>query len=174
MHNFFFSLVATNLEYRGGERQRKRESRRSWARDNKQRRRFLLEELHENFVAAVTKWEMLMVTNARWKWGQWKKEVNLNTNDISFKKRVTKTFLEVSRCRGAKQWQRMYKKKCAARAKLLFLLISPIVFFFTVLRRCLPAYSITRFYIWFEQAINIIESFAFRPWLNLYIIYIYH
>ena len=26
---------------------------------------FLLEELHENFVAAVTKWEMLMVTNAR-------------------------------------------------------------------------------------------------------------
>ena len=26
---------------------------------------FLLEEQHENFVAAVTKWEMLMVTNAR-------------------------------------------------------------------------------------------------------------
>ena len=29
---------------------------------------FLLEEQHENFVAAVTKWEMLAATNARWKW----------------------------------------------------------------------------------------------------------
>ena len=26
---------------------------------------FLLEEQHENFVATVTKWEMLAVTNAR-------------------------------------------------------------------------------------------------------------
>ena len=26
---------------------------------------FLLEEQHENFVAAVTKWEMLVATNAR-------------------------------------------------------------------------------------------------------------
>ena len=26
---------------------------------------FLLEEQHENFVAAVTKWEMLAATNAR-------------------------------------------------------------------------------------------------------------
>ena len=42
--------------------------------------------------------------------GSEKKEVNLNTNDISSIKRVTKTFLEVSRCSGAKQWQRMYKK----------------------------------------------------------------
>ena len=31
----------------------------------KQRRRFLLEEQHENFVATVTKWEMLVATNAR-------------------------------------------------------------------------------------------------------------
>ena len=29
---------------------------------------FLLEEQHENFVAAVTKWDMLAATNARWKW----------------------------------------------------------------------------------------------------------
>ena len=36
-----------------------------------------------------------------------------------------KTFLEVSRCSGAKNVQ----KECAARAKLLFLLISPIVVF---------------------------------------------
>ena len=42
---------------------------------------------------------------------------------------VTKKFLEVSRCSGAKQWQKMYKKKRAVRAKLLFLLIRPIVIF---------------------------------------------
>ena len=49
----------------------------------------------------------------------WKK-VNKNTYDISSMKHVTKTFLEVSRCSGAKQWQRNVQQKCAARAKLLF------------------------------------------------------
>ena len=60
--------MSTNLEYRARERQRKRESGRQYseaqrekerqgfrARDKKQRRHFLLEEQHENFVAAVTK-----------------------------------------------------------------------------------------------------------------------
>ena len=36
------------------------------------------------------------------------------------KKRVTKKFLEVSRCSRAKQRQRNVQKKCAARAKLFF------------------------------------------------------
>ena len=70
--------MSTNLEYRTGERQRKRESRRqaseaqrekgrkrSTARDKKKRRHFFVEEQHENFVAAVTKWEMLAATKAR-------------------------------------------------------------------------------------------------------------
>ena len=39
-----------------------------------------------------------------------KKKLNENTYDISSIKCVTKTFLEVSRCRGAKQRHRMYKK----------------------------------------------------------------
>ena len=60
--------MSTNLEYRGGEIQRKRESRRqgseaqrekgrqrSGGRGKKQRRHFLMEEQHENFVAALTK-----------------------------------------------------------------------------------------------------------------------
>ena len=34
--------------------------------------------------------------------------------------RVTAKFLEVSRCRLAKRWQRNVQKKCAARAKLFF------------------------------------------------------
>ena len=70
--------MSTNLEYRARERQRKRESRRqaseaqrekgrqrSRARDKKQRRHFLVEEQYENFVAAVTKWEIIAATNAR-------------------------------------------------------------------------------------------------------------
>ena len=70
--------MSKNLEYRERERQRKRESRRqaSEAQREKEQQRargrekskgdiFLLEEQHENFVAAVTKWEMLAATNAR-------------------------------------------------------------------------------------------------------------
>ena len=71
--------MPTNLEYRAGERQRKRESRRqsSEAQREKERQQglereiknkgdiFLLEDQHENFVAAVTKWEILAATNAR-------------------------------------------------------------------------------------------------------------
>ena len=50
---------------------------------------------------------------------QWKK-VNKNTYDIFSLKRVTRKFLEVSRCSRAKQRQRNVQKRCAARAKLLF------------------------------------------------------
>ena len=95
---------------------------------------------------------------------QWKK-VNGNTYDISSLKRVTKKFLEVSRCSRAKQRERNVPEKCAARARLL-LLIRPIVVFYRFpALNAFAAYSIsiTRFYILFEQAINIIESFAFSP-----------
>ena len=51
-----------------------------------------------------------------------KKRVNKNTYNISFIKRVTWKFLEVSRCSRAKKngkdWN--VQKKCAARAKLFF------------------------------------------------------
>ena len=69
---------------------------------------FLLEEQKENFEAAVTKWEMLAATNSRWKWAAVEKKVNENEYDISSKisKRVTKTFLEFSRCSRAEQRQR--------------------------------------------------------------------
>ena len=81
--------------------------------------------------------------------------MNENTYDISSKKRVTKN----SRCSRAKQRQ---KKKCAARAKLLFLLIRTIVVFYR--SQALPSpLSITRFYILFELTLNIIEIFAFSP-----------
>ena len=70
--------MSTNLEYRERERQRIRESRRQTreaqrekerqrtrARDKKQRRHFLLEEQHENFVVPVRKWEMLVATKVK-------------------------------------------------------------------------------------------------------------
>ena len=86
--------------------------------------------------------------------------MNANTYDISSIKSVTRKFLEVSRCSRAKQRQRNVQKKCAARAKLFFFLIRPIVVFHR--SPALPSpLSITRFYIFFEQTItNIIESSA--------------
>ena len=48
------------------------------------------------------------------------KKVNKDRYDLSSKKRVTKKFLEVSRCSRPNQRQRNVQKKCAARAKLLF------------------------------------------------------
>ena len=52
-------------------------------------------------------------------------------------------------------------KKCAARAKLLFLLIGPIAVF---LPFSLPSpLRIIRFHILFEQTIKIMENFAFSP-----------
>ena len=90
------------------------------------------------------------------------RNVNENTYDISPIKRVTKKFLEVSRCSRAKERQRNVQKKSAARAELLFLLIGSIVVFHR--SPALPSpLSITQFYILFEQTINIIESSAFSP-----------
>ena len=84
------------------------------------------------------------------------KKVNENSYDISSIKRVTKKFLEVVRCSRTKQRQRNVQKKCAARAKLLFLLIRPIAVFHRSPELPSPLSL-------FEQTakINIIESFAF-------------
>ena len=72
---------------------------------------YLLGEQHENFVVAVTKWEMLAATNAKWKWTAVKKKGGENTYDIFPIKRVTNKFLEVSReCSRANNGKEMYKK----------------------------------------------------------------
>ena len=79
---------------------------------------------------------------------QWKTVIG-NTYDISSVKRVTKKFLEVSRCSRAKQRQRNVQKKCAVRAKL-FLLIRPIIVFhwFSGVA-CLPRLAVHDFIIYF-------------------------
>ena len=76
-----------------------------------------------------------MLAATRVKMSDSEKRVNKNTSDIPSIKCVTRKFLEVSPNSRAKQRQRNVQKKCAARAKLLFLLIRPIVFFYR--SRCL-------------------------------------
>ena len=110
--------MSTNLEYRARERQQASEAQRE--KKNKGDL-FLLEEQHENFVAAVAKWEMLAATNARWKWAAVKKSEREHIlYYISTKKRVTKKFLEISRCSCAKQWQRKVQKKVCCTCKVAF------------------------------------------------------
>ena len=82
---------------------------------------------------------------------QWKK-VNENTYDISSQKRVTKTFLDVSRCSRAKQRQGNVQKRVPHVQSCFFAnyCFSPFL---------LPSpLSITRFYILFEQTFNIMRA----------------
>ena len=67
-------------------------------------RSYLLEEQHENFLAAVRKWEILAATKV--KMSEWKKVNNNIRYDSSSIKRVTRKFLGVSRRGRAKQRQR--------------------------------------------------------------------
>ena len=86
---------------------------------------------------------MLAANNVKMS-GSEKKKVNKNTYDISFIKRVTRKFLEFPVEVVQDNGKEMYKKPNVVYSP--FSLPSPL--------------SITRFYILFEQTINIIESFA--------------
>ena len=68
----------------------------------------MLEEQQKHFVAAVRKLQMLAAIKV--KMSNSEKKVNKNTYDISSIKRVTRKFLEVSRCSRAKQRQRNVQK----------------------------------------------------------------
>ena len=65
----------------------------------------MLEEQHENFVAAVRKWEMLAATKVKMSVSE--KKVNQNTYDISSSKRVTRKFHVVAVQNNGKE---MYQK----------------------------------------------------------------
>ena len=102
---------------------------------------------------------MLVATKVKMGGAAVKKKINKNTYDISSLKRVTKKFLESKSkclfCKGqcspssAEITTKRNKKKCAARAKLFFVLIRPTAFFcyFCCRRRLV---SITRFHILFQ------------------------
>ena len=126
-------------------------------------RSYLLEEQHEIFLAAVRKWEILAATKL--KMSEWK-NVNNNRYDISSIERVTiESFWKFHVVVVQNSGKEMYKKSVLHVQSFSFLffvlLIRPIVVFSPF---SLPSpLSITRFYILFEQTINIIESFAFSP-----------
>ena len=134
-------------------------------------RSYLLEEQHEIFLAAVRKWEILAATKL--KMSEWK-NVNNNRYDISSIERVTiESFWKFHVVVVQNSGKEMYKKSVLHVQSFSFLffvlLIRPIVVFSPF---SLPSpLSITRFYILFEQTINIIESFAFSPGLNYILIY---
>ena len=76
-------------------------------------------------------------------------------------KRVNRKLKVVLRLSRAKQRQGNVQKN-VLHVQSRFLLIRSIVVFYR--SRCLqPVFSITRFYIFFEEFINIKESFAFSP-----------
>ena len=80
-----------------------------------------------------------------------RKKVNRTTYNISSIKCVTRKFLEVSRCRLAKQRQRNVPKKVCCPCKVVFFFaIRPTVFFFWLFSLPSPL-SITRFYICFRK-----------------------
>ena len=108
--------MSTNLEYRERERQRKRENsgtgqRRSTRKGASARAREREKKLGDTFCwgnnMKFCSDGMLAATRVTENERQWKKKANKNTSDISSIKRVTRKFLEVSRCSRAKQRQRM-------------------------------------------------------------------
>ena len=155
--------MSTNLEYRAGERQkaqREKGRQRSRARDKKQRRHFFVGRTTWKFCSGGDK-----MRNASGH--QCKVKMSGSEKKSERKKRVTKKFLEVSRCSRAKQRQRNVQKKVCCTSKVAFLLIIPIVVFHR--SPALPSpLRITRFYIFCLDKLNIFESFAFNPgWIYI-------
>ena len=92
---------------------------------------YRLEETHENVIVAVSKGEMLAATKVKM-FGIEKKQKWTGTRayNIPSIKRVTRKFLEVSRCSRAKQRQRNVQKSLLGTCKLAFLQIRPPVVVF--------------------------------------------
>ena len=77
---------------------------------------YFLEEQRENFLATVRKREILAATKEKMS----EKKVNNNRYDSSSIKRLTRKFLEVSRCGRAKKRQRNVQKKVCCTCKVVF------------------------------------------------------
>ena len=135
----------------------------------------LIEEKHENFIAAVKKRDKVAATKVKMSGSvkqKKKKNVNRNTYNISSIKRVTRTFYIVvvqnngnereTFCRWSKVKCRESRgkfrrtKKVSCTCKVVF------HYFFGLFSLPLPL-SIIRFYLLFEKTIDIKESFAFSP-----------
>ena len=134
-HLLFYSSVGGQqcLKLRKTDSLRRRESRlqasetqwekgwqRSRARDKKQRRHFFVGRTTWKFCSGGDKMRNASGHQCKVKMSGSEKKVNENTYDISSIKRVTKKFLEVSRCSCAKQRQRNVQKKMSCTFKVAF------------------------------------------------------
>ena len=107
--------MSTNLEYRARERQTKKKL---GGRPAKLKEKRGDRDLEREIKNKGDKVRNASGHQCKVKMSGSEKKVNKKTYDISFIRRVTKKFLEVSRCSRAKQPQRNVQQKCAARAKL--------------------------------------------------------
>ena len=125
--------MSTNLEYRARERQIKRESGRQAreaqrekgrqgfrARDTKQRRHIFVGITTRKFCSGGDKMRNASGHQCKVKMSGSEKKVNENTYDISAIKRVTKKFLEVSRCSRRKTTAKKCTKKVFCTCKVAF------------------------------------------------------
>ena len=127
--------MSTNLEYRARE-SRPQASEAQWQKGRQRSRARFLKKIKKTFLffPGRTTWTFCSsddkMRNAsghqcKVKMSGSEKKVNENTY-ISSIKRVTKTFLEVSHCRRAKQQQRKVQKWVVHVQSCFFLLIRPI------------------------------------------------
>ena len=125
--------IQRKREYRwqASEAQREKDRQRARARD-KTKRRFLLEEQHKNFVAAVRNWEMLVATKVNIS-GREKKIVNKKQVrhflHKTFSQEVSGSFMLFS----CKTTGKKSTKQVSCTCKVAFLLIRPSFFFFAIL-----------------------------------------
>ena len=96
------------------------------------------------------------------------KKMSDKTYDIPCIKRVTKKFLEVSRCSRGKQRQRNVQKKVCCTCKVALLLIRPIVVF-TVLGGVAFAAQHHTISYFVSTPNKYYRELRFQPWLNPYI-----
>ena len=166
--------MSTNFEYRTRERQKKRESLRQASETHREKGdRGLGREIktkkevffwwknNKKICSGGDKMRNASGHQCKVKMSCSEKKMNQNTYEISSKKRVTKKFLKVSRCNLAKQRQKNVQKSVLHVQSCFSANYTYCCFHRSP---ALPSpLNITRFYILFEQTLNIIESFAFSP-----------
>ena len=142
--------MSTNLEYGATERQIQRESRRQAGeaqREKKKQRRH------------YSSWNCSGGDKMRNASGHQSKE---NTYDISSRKRVTKKFLEVSLCIVVQNNSKEMYKKSVLQVQSCFF-ANQNYYYFSPFSGVASPLSITRFYILFEQTLNIIRASLLAP-----------
>ena len=97
---------------------------------------------------------------------EWKK-VNNNRYDISSTKRVTRKFLEISRCGRSKQRQSMNVQKSVLHVQSCFFAKQTYCCFFTILVAFAAQHNMILYFL--RENYKNYRELPSQPWLNLYI-----